>query len=138
MYYQYNSLEEIIRKLRDGEVISGLALKGSENLVVCYGDQNRSGITNCVELRRVHKGYSKKCMGLHYVKFSLDYCITENVCKKAMEETVSNYMLMLPLIEDGNFAQQFTVVFDDWDVGDHYFRKNLPGLCEICFHGDIE
>ena len=137
MYYQYESLKEIERKIRLGEVISGFTMKDDPSkMVVAYGTRQRSGLMNCVEVQRINKGIARKCVGLAYVTFVLknkESEIMEDCDLSFIESRMDHYFIMLPLLDNGDFKQEFAVVFEDWDVADESFRKCLPNLCEMCF-----
>ena len=137
MYNQYVSLEEIKRKMRVGEVMSGFTFQGNtDKIIIAYGEHRRSGVMKCIGITRCEKGKSKKCIGLAYVKCQLDNT-TENalysqeIDVKEVESMIEHYCLLLPLIDDGDFNNEFAIVYDDWDVGDEHFRKCLPRLCSM-------
>lgn len=140
MYYQYSSLEDIERRVTQGEVLSGFSFKDdNDEILFAYGEQRRSGVMSCVSLTRVGVGESTKLIGLAYVK-----CVLEEqdelmigVGVKTIENNMKHYCLLLPLIMDGNFAGKFAIVYDDWDVGDENFRKSLPNICKFCFANDV-
>ena len=99
----------------------------------------------CYEMywnNKMWKGQVKKCIGLAYVKCQLDKT-TENalysqeIDVKEVESMIEHYCLLLPLIDDGDFENEFAIVYDDRDVGDEYFRKCLPSLCSMCFETDV-
>ena len=88
------------------------------------------------------KGNSKKCIGLAYVKLQLDNTTvnalySQDIDIKEVESMIEHYCLLLPLIDDGDFENEFAIVYGDWDVGDEYFRKCLPSLCSMCFETDV-
>ena len=65
-------------------------------------------------------------IGLVYVKCEqIDTIMEMNV--KTIEESIQNYLLLLPLIIEENF------VHHDWDVGDVNSEKKLPNVCCYCF-----
>ena len=138
MYYQYDSVEQIERKMKLGEVISGFTLKNRNDiLMVAYGETHRREFMNCVELKRQNKGVAHKFVGLAYVQFEMTkdkLNFLEEVHVSTTELRMDHYFLMLPLIDSGNFEQHFAVIYNDWDVGDENFKKGLPNLCPSCFH----
>ena len=141
MYFQYESLEEIERKIRLGDVISGFTLKSDPSkLIVAYGPDRRSGIMNCVEVQRLNRGDARKCVGLAFTKVELknneaDMMIDCDV--DCVESCMDHYFLMLPLIDRGNFSQEFALVFEDWDTADENFNKCLPSLCALCLAENV-
>ena len=140
MYYQYKTLEEIERKIMLGEVLSGFTFHGnSEKIVIAYGGQRRSGLMNCIGITRLNKGTCRKCVGLAFVKCKLDEetNILSNVSVSAIENRIEHHLLMLPLIDHGDFDEEYAIVFDDWDVSDENFVKCLPKLCDMCFEIDV-
>ncbi len=141
MYYQYENMEEIERKIQLGEVISGFTLKADPSkLIVGYGGNRRSGLINCVEVRRLNKGRAKKCVGLAYVKVELRNGESEVMTEVDLDflvDRIEHYFLMLPLIDHGDFAQEFSLIYEDWDTADENFRKCLPSLCKLCFEEDV-
>jgi len=143
MYNQYASLQEIKRKMRVGEVMSGFTFRGNpDKIIIAYGEHRRSGVMKCIGITRCEKGKSKKCIGLAYVKLQLDNTtenalFSQDIDVKEVESMIEHYCLLLPLIDDGNFESEFAIVYDDWDVGDEYFRKCLPSLCSMCFETDV-
>ena len=107
--------------------------------MVAYGERRRSGYMNCIGVTRLNKGSSIKCVGLAYVKCKLD-----DVCNsivdadvKTLEQRIEHYCLMLPLIVDAEFDEEYTIIYDDWDVSDENWVKSLPNLCALCFEVDV-
>jgi len=107
--------------------------------MVAYGETRRREFMNCVELKRQNKGIAHKFVGLAYVQFEMTkdkLNSLEGVHVSTTELRMDHYFLMLPLIDSGNFAQNFAVIYNDWDVGDENFKKGLPNLCPSCFRTD--
>ena len=95
---------------------------------------------NCVEVRRLNKGHARKCVGLAFTKVELKNSETDmmiNCEVKFVESRMDHYFLMLPLIERGDFAQEFALVFEDWDTADENFQKCLPSLCALCLEENV-
>ena len=140
MYYQYKSLDEVTRRVNSGEVLSGFTLKGGdEKIMIAYGPKRRSGFMNCISISRVNPGQSTKCIGLSYVKCQLDSQSDDlsNVDVGVVEEAIDHYCLMLPLINEGQFNGDFGLIYEDWDVGDEYFKKVLPSICNLLFDTNV-
>ena len=87
----------------------------------------------------MNKGVARKCVGLVYVRYQLDNNINiiENVDIETIESRIEHHCLMLPLVDEGVFVQEFAIVHDDWDVGNEYLKKGLPSLCPLCFATDV-
>ena len=62
---------------------------------------------------------------------------TQNMNAKEVESMIEHYCLLLPLMDNGNFENEFCVVYHDWGVGDDKFCKVLPNLCMLCFEKDV-
>ena len=94
---------------------------------------------NCIGVTRLNKGSSFKCVGLAYVKCKLDDAcdILLDVEVKTIENRIEHYCLMLPLIHDDDFDQDYAIIYDDWDVSDENWVKCLPSLCSLCFEVDV-
>ena len=140
MYYQYKTLEEIERRMSLGEVLSGFTFEGNgDNIMIVYGERRRSGLMSCIGITRLNMGVARKYVGLTFVKCQLDDTsnIPEDVDVKTLENKMKHYCTMLPLLDDGDFANEFVIVYDDWDVGDKNFRECLPSLCAMCFEIDV-
>ena len=140
MYYQYKTLEEIERRMSLGEVVSGFTFEGNgDKIIISYGERRRSGLMSCIEVQRLNKGEARKCVGLAYVKCQLDKNISTliDVDVETIESRIEHHCLMLPLVDEGLFVQEFAIVYDDWDVGNEYFKKVLPSLCPLCFATDV-
>ena len=141
MYYQYETLEKIQCRISQEKVVSGFTLNNNlSKLIIGYGKKRRSGFMNCVEVRRINKGSARKCVGLAFVKVHRDddqNKIMEDVEVSFLEKNMVNYFLLLPLLVDGNFDDEFAAVYDDWDVGDENFRKCLLVLCTICLQSNV-
>ena len=93
---------------------------------------------NCIGITRLNQGTCRKCVGLAFVKCKLDEetNILSNVSVSAIENRIEHHLLMLPLIDHGDFDEEYAIVFDDWDVSDENFVKCLPKLCDMCFEID--
>ena len=85
------------------------------------------------------KGFAWKCVGLAFVKCQLDDTanILEDVDVGTLQSRMKHYCLILPLLEDGDFDEEFVIVYDDCDVDDDFFQKCLPSLCTMCFKTDV-
>ena len=58
--------------------------------------------------------------------------------KEFWEMKMEHYCLLLPYVREGvPFAQQFAVVFHDWDVIGILWEKILPRLCKVLFSRDV-
>ena len=140
MYYQYNTLDEVLRRFESGEVLSGFTVEGGgENIMIAYGTKRRSRLVNCISISRLNSGQSTKCIGLAYVKCQLDEQSDElfGVDVDGVEELIDHYCLLLPLIQDSRFDGGYAVIYDDWDVGDEFFKKYLPCLCPLLFNTNV-
>ena len=121
MYYQYKTLEEIERRMSLGEVLSGFTFEGNgDNEMIAYCERRRSGLLICIWITRLNRGVTRKCVGLAFVKCQLGDTsnILEDVDVQTLESKMKHYCIMLPLLDDGDFANKFAIVYDDWDVGD--------------------
>ena len=131
MYYQHNSFDDIKRKLRTCEVITGFMIQGSNKICVVYGNNQRGGKMNVTSTHRANKGRGHKVLSLAYVICKLDpeckatkyqgigvYNFVENF-------GVKNDCLLLPFINLGVFEGNMVVVYDDWDVCGITFNKCL-------------
>ena len=128
------------KKMRLGEVLSGFTFHGNyDKLIVSYREHRRSGRMDCIGITQLNCGSLRTYLGLAYVKCRFDDVadIMTDVDVKTIETKIEHYCLVLPLIDDGNFEQEFATVFDDWDVSDEYYRKFLPNLCPILFQADV-
>ena len=55
-----------------------------------------------------------------------------------VESIIENYCLLLPLVQkDRGTTTKYAVIFDDWDVGEEYFGKEMPNICEKCFETNV-
>ena len=141
MYYQYKTLAEIKKRFYCGEVISGFTT-GGEDLLIAYGKNRRSGLMNIVKIERMDNGSAMKSMGLAYVSCKLKEKSQElegfkNLDLKMVEDEIINHFILLPYVETGEFRGLFAVIYDDWDIGDEYFKKCLPGLCSKLFETNV-
>ena len=141
MYYQYKTLAEIKKRFSCGEVISGFTT-GGEDLLIAYGKNRRSGLMNIVKIERMDNGSAMKSMGLAYVSCKLKEKSQElegfkNLDVKMVEDEIISHFILLPYVETGEFRGLFAVIYDDWDVGDEYFKKSLPGLCSKLFETNV-
>ena len=56
MYNQYGSLQEIKRKMRVSEVMSGFTFQGNtDKIIIAHGEHRRSGVMKCIGIRRCEK-----------------------------------------------------------------------------------
>ena len=89
-----------------------------------------------IGMKCVNKGNYVTRGSLMYVECELDtddlWILKENVT--GVESIIENYCLLLPLVKkDRGTTTKCAVIFDDWDVGDEYFGKEMPKICEKCF-----
>ena len=137
MYYQYTILDEIVRKMQTGEVISGFMIEGSDKICVAYGKNRRGEKMNVIGIQRVNKGRGHNVLGMAYVKCVLDpeekAFKYQGIYDFIEYYEVKHYCLLLPFIDEGNFGGHVVVVYDNWDVGNINFKKVLPCLCKIFF-----
>ncbi len=107
--------------------------------MIAYGNKRRSNQISAVGLDRLGNGEGKMLMGLAYTKCELDltntHFVDENL--RAMEQVMTGYCLLLPMIINGVYSHEYTVVYSDWDVGDLFLQKKLPSLCKWCFSKNI-
>ena len=71
-------------------------------------------------------------MGLPFVSCSLEPIKPENldVSVAEVEESITGHCLLLPYIVcSKRFAQEYAVIFDDWDVGTLNFEKTKMTMC---------
>ncbi len=95
---------------------------------------------NCVEVQRLNKGHARKCIGLAFTKVELKKGETDiiiNLDVDFFESQMDHYFLMLPLIDHGDFAQEFALIFKYWDTADKPFRKCLLRLCGLCLEENV-
>ena len=97
------------------------------------------GLINIIGITRFDIGTAQKCLGLSYVTcgFDNDDDILFDMDVGEIESQIQHYCLLLSLIDDGNFVQEYAIVYDDWDVSDDKFEKCLPNLCVRCFETDV-
>ena len=107
MYNQYVSLEEIKRKMRVGEVMSGFTFQGNtDKIIIAYGEHIRSGVMKCIGMTRCEKGNSKK---VYWARLCPLY--SQDIDIKEVESMIEHYCLLLPLIDDGDFENEFPIVY---------------------------
>ena len=110
-------------------------------IIISYGDGCRSGVMWCIGITRQNKGKARNCIGMAFVKCVLDEKYNnfyiQNMEVTQVESRMERYCLLLPLIDKGNFDNEFAIVYNDWDVGDENFGKVLPNLCSLCFETDV-
>jgi hypothetical protein len=139
-YFQYTSKHDIDRKVMLGEVLSAFTFFGNPNkLVVAFGEKRRQGLMDIIGITRLDDGITTKCLGLPYMKcsFDNDTDILVEMDVEEIESQIQHHCLLLPLIDDGNFIQEFAIVYDDWDISDEKREKSLSNLCTSCFETDV-
>ena len=75
-----------------------------------------------------------------YVECELDpddlWILDESVGE--VESIINNYCLLLPLVQANRGTTiKYTVIFEDWDVGDEYFVKSMPKISKECFEMNV-
>ena len=80
-----------------------------------------------IGITRLDDGSTRKCLGLPYMKcaFYDDNNILVDMDVEEIESQIHHHCLLLPLIDDGNFIQEFAMVYDDWDISDEKREKCL-------------
>ena len=72
MYYQYQSVDEIVQRFESGSVLSGFTMKEYSNkIMIAYGNKQGSGMMNAIGIHSIGQGEGKKCLGLPYVACAL-------------------------------------------------------------------
>ena len=69
--------------------------------------------------------------------FDNDTDILVEMDVEEIESQIQHHCLLLPLIDDGNFIQEFAIVYDDWDISNEKREKSLSNLCTSCFETDV-
>ena len=92
-----------------------------------------------IGITRLDDGITRKCLGLPYMKCSFDDDNEILVCMdvEEIESQIQHHCLLLPLMDDGNFIQEFAIVYNDWDISDEKREKSLSNLCTSCFETDV-
>ena len=72
MYYQYKRLDDIVRKIQTGKVISGCMIEESIKICGACGENRCGGKMNVIWIQGVNKGRGHKGLGMAYVKYVLD------------------------------------------------------------------
>ena len=54
-----------------------------------------------------------------------------------VEQMMTSYCLLLPLVGKKKFEGEFTYVYSDWDVNGVDFQKNFPNLCKHVFSCNV-
>lgn len=118
-YYTYSNKETILKAFSDGKPLSCFCLEHDFKTVhvafSCskdfkdHSDRNRIGYISF----KVSLSWVKHEAGLHFCKFT-NTGQTSYSNKKTMKAT--NYAIMLPYILSGKFIQQYTLIYDDWEV----------------------
>ena len=93
---------------------------------------------NIIGITRFDIGTARKCLGLPYAKCAFDDedDVLFDMDVSEIESQIQHKCLLLPLIDDSNYVQEFAIFYDDWDVSDDKFEKCLPRLCTRCFEMD--
>jgi len=123
-----------------GEVLSAFKFHGNPNkIIVAFGEGRQRGLMNIIGITRFDIGKARKCLGLSYVKCCFDNAedVLFDMDVGEIESQIQHHCLLLPLIDDGNFVQEYAIVYDDWDVSDDKCEKCLPNLCPRCFETDV-
>jgi len=139
-YFQYTSKHDIDRKMMLGEVLSAFTFFGNTNkLFVAFGEKRRRGLMDIIGITRLDDGITTKCLGLPYMKcsFDNDTDILVEMDVEEIESQIQHHCLLLPLIDDGNFIQEFAIVYDDWDISNEKREKSMSYLCTRCFETDV-
>ena len=140
-YYQYGSIDEIKRRLKAGCPLSGFTIPGWGDgvVLVAFGENRRSGKMHVAGIQMNHETQQKKLLGAVYCECELDeeefWMMDKDV--ESVEQIITSYCLMLPLVGRGKFTGEFTYVYSDWDVNGEDLKKRLPYLCRMIFACDI-
>ena len=138
-YYQYESLEDIELKIREGNVFCGFCIPNQNGRVyIAYGNSRRSMKASIIEVKRRDKNHGARTMGLVFHQCVLDYANKkEDRDLEALETLMTKYCIFLPLVVDGKFKNKYTCVYSDWDVGRDNLSEGLPQACEYLFRFDV-
>ena len=92
---------------------------GANVILIAYGSQRRSGHVSTVRVRRRQRGINISAMGMLYLMFELGDTDAEDKERDILgseKETKAHCLLLPYVLPNNNFAKQFAVVYDDWDV----------------------
>ena len=97
-------------------------------ILIAYGSQRRSGNVSTVRVRRRRRGSNVSAMGMLYLMFEMEDSDSEDERwdVRELEEATKAHCLLLPhVLPNDDFAKQFAVVYDDWDVEGLDGKRNM-------------
>ena len=120
-YYHYESLKEVKHKFNTGRVLSGFTYEAlGTKVMIVYGNERRPDQISAVGIDRLGATDGKMLMGVVYTKYELDltnsHFVDENLI--AMEKVMTDYCLLLPMVVNGVYKKEYTLVYSDWDIRD--------------------
>ena len=130
MYYHYKTRAEVESRFSEGQVISAVMCvePGTNVILIAYGSQRRSGNVSTVRVRRRQRGSNVSAMGMLYLMFEMEDSDSEDERwdVRELEEATKAHCLLLPhVLPNDDFAKQFAVVYDDWDVEGLDGKRNM-------------
>ena len=138
-YYQYDSLETVEQKLKNGDVLCGFCIKKTKGRVyIAYGSERRSGRVSAIAFDRKGKNNGEKNNGNGIPPLRLELQKKrEDAELHVMESLMTSYCIMLPMIMEDKFKSKYTFVYSDWDIGRDDLSKGLPSACADLFSFDV-
>lgn len=145
--YRYETYEEILTRLEEGDAISGFIHPSDSNdadndsifdtVYVCFGRTRRDGSFSVISIKvdSISPNRATEC-GLNYHKCELE---PERTAKVLTKETLSSaqpeYCMMLPYWKDKfDFNKTFGVVTDQWRTIGRDGRLCQPEYCDVLFN----
>ena len=130
MYCHYHNRAEVESRFSEGQILSAvMCVKSGANVIrVVLGSHRRSGRASTVTVHWRQRGVNVTAMGLVYLMLEMEENLEgdEVMDIEELETATKAHCLLLPyVLPRVDFAKQFAVVYDDWDVEGLNGKRNM-------------
>lgn len=143
-YRVFPGSDEVMRRFRSGQALSGFVTEDAPNEVKIAYSSGNYGEYGVWSLNFSMRDMYTKEMGMHFCKFDfVRYTDSEGKCriqqttltKKEIVGIMKSHVILLPYKKDGHaFGEQFTIVYSDYDVlVPGHSNKDLPTRDPLLF-----
>jgi len=122
-YHVFRNLNDVKERMETGKAISCFSTCEGLHIAFHHGEAPDSGVVSYVTVEYDVTDFHIQEAGVHFCHFSLkkesdqETVVVMTKTQEELQPSITSYSLMLPFKKKNEpFVQQFTLVYDDWDV----------------------